>query len=207
MAKKYYTVWEGYNIGVFSSWEECKKNISGYPTAKYKSFPTKEQAQKALNENYWEHVGKKNTPAPLPPSATAPYDTHSIAVDAACSGNPGTMYYRAIDLSTGTVYFSQGPFLRATNNIGEFLAIVHALAQLSLSGDTRTIYSDSKIAISWVKQKRCKTKLPVEPANKKVFELIERAEKWLHTHTYSNPILKWETQLWGEIPADYGNKK
>ena len=207
MAKKYYTVWEGYNIGVFSSWEECKKNISGYPTAKYKSFPTKEQAQKALNENYWEHIGKKNTPAPLLPSATAPYDTHSIAVDAACSGNPGTMYYRAIDLSTGTVYFSQGPFLRATNNIGEFLAIVHALAQLSLSGDTRTIYSDSKIAISWVKQKRCKTKLPVEPANKKVFELIERAEKWLHTHTYSNPILKWETQLWGEIPADYGNKK
>ena len=207
MAKKYYTVWEGYNIGVFSSWEECKKNISGYPTAKYKSFPTKEQAQKALNENYWEHVAKKNTPAPLLPSATAPYDTHSIAVDAACSGNPGTMYYRAIDLSTGAVYFSQGPFLRATNNIGEFLAIVHALAQLSLSGDTRTIYSDSKIAISWVKQKRCKTKLPLEPANKKVFELIERAEKWLHTHTYSNPILKWETQLWGEIPADYGNKK
>jgi caulimovirus viroplasmin len=207
MAKKYYTVWEGYNIGVFSSWEECKKNISGYPTAKYKSFPTKEQAQKALNENYWEHVGKKNTPAPLLTSGTAPYDTHSIAVDAACSGNPGTMYYRAIDLSTGTVYFSQGPFLRATNNIGEFLAIVHALAQLSLSGDTRTIYSDSKIAISWVKQKRCKTKLPLEAANKKVFELIERAEKWLHTHTYSNPILKWETQLWGEIPADYGNKK
>ncbi len=207
MVKKYYTVWEGYNIGVFSSWEECKKNISGYPTAKYKSFPTKEQAQKALNENYWEHVGKKNTPAPLLLSGTAPYDTHSIAVDAACSGNPGTMYYRAIDLSTGTVYFSQGPFLRATNNIGEFLAIVHALAQLSLSGDTRTIYSDSKIAISWVKQKRCKTKLPLEAANKKVFELIERAEKWLHTHTYSNPILKWETQLWGEIPADYGNKK
>ncbi|MBF1126783.1 MAG: ribonuclease H, partial [Capnocytophaga sp.] len=78
---------------------------------------------------------------------------------------------------------------------------------LSLSGDTRTIYSDSKIAISWVRQKRCKTKLPLEAANKKVFELIERAEKWLHTHTYSNPILKWETQLWGEIPADYGNKK
>lgn len=207
MAKKYYTVWEGYNIGVFSSWEECKKNISGYPTAKYKSFPTKEQAQKALNENYWEHVGKKNTPATLLTSGTAPYDTHSIAVDAACSGNPGTMYYRAIDLSTGTVYFSQGPFLRATNNIGEFLAIVHALAQLYLSGDTRTIYSDSKIAISWVRQKRCKTKLPLEAANKKVFELIERAEKWLHTHTYSNPILKWETQLWGEIPADYGNKK
>ena len=207
MAKKYYTVWEGYNVGVFSSWEECKKNISGYPTAKYKSFPTKEAAQKAFNENYWAHVGKKNTPVAPTFGEKLPYNTHSIAVDAACSGNPGTMYYRAIDLSTGTIYFSQGPFAKATNNIGEFLAIVHALAQLALSGDSRTIYSDSKIAISWVKQKKCKTKLPMEAANQKVFELIECAEKWLHTHTYTNPILKWETQLWGEIPADYGNKK
>ena len=183
MAKKYYTVWEGYNVGVFSSWEECKKNISGYPTAKYKSFPTKEAAQKAFHENYWAHVGKKNTPVAPTFGEKLPYNTHSIAVDAACSGNPGTMYYRAIDLSTGTIYFSQGPFAKATNNIGEFLAIVHALAQLALSGDSRTIYSDSKIAISWVKQKKCKTKLPMEAANQKVFELIERAEKWLHTHT------------------------
>ena len=197
MAKKYYTVWEGYNVGVFSSWEECKKNISGYPTAKYKSFPTKEAAQKAFHENYWAHVGKKNTPVAPTFGEKLPYNTHSIAVDAACSGNPGTMYYRAIDLSTGTIYFSQGPFAKATNNIGE----------LALLGDSRTIYSDSKIAISWVKQKKCKTKLPMEAANQKVFELIERAEKWLHTHTYTNPILKWETQLWGEIPADYGNKK
>ena len=77
---------------------------------------------------------------------------------------------------------------------------------MALSQDSRTIYSDSKIAISWVKQKKCKTKLPKEAANEKVFELIARAEKWLHTHSYRNSILKWETQLWGEIPADYGNK-
>ena len=209
MAKKYYTVWEGYQIGVFSYWEECKKSVSGYPTAKYKSFPTREAAQKALNDNYWSYVGKK-TDKQLPTVPTLgdnpPYETHSIAVDAACSGNPGTMHYRAVDLSTGAIYFSQGPFAKATNNIGEFLAIVHALAQLALSQDSRTIYSDSKIAISWVKQKKCKTKLPKEAANEKVFELIARAEKWLHTHSYRNPILKWETQLWGEIPADYGNK-
>ena len=101
MAKKYYTVWEGYNVGVFSSWEECKKNISGYPTAKYKSFPTKEAAQKAFHENYWAHVGKKNTPVAPTFGEKLPYNTHSIAVDAACSGNPGTMYYRAIDLCQG----------------------------------------------------------------------------------------------------------
>ena len=204
MAKKYYVVWEGYEVGVFSSWEECKKYTSGYPTAKYKSFPTKEQAEKAFREDYRLYWGKKaTTPIPL----SADYDTNSIAVDAACSGNPGTMHYRGVDLSTGEIIFSQGPFMQATNNIGEFLAIVHALALMEQTGEQRTIYSDSKIAISWVKQKKCKTKLPASQANKKVFSLIERAEKWLHTHTYTAPILKWETKIWGEIPADYGNKQ
>ena len=204
MAKKYYVIWEGYEVGVFSSWEECKKYTSGYPTAKYKSFPTKEQAEKAFREDYRLYWGKKaTTPVPL----SADYDTNSIAVDAACSGNPGTMHYRGVDLSTGEILFSQGPFMQATNNIGEFLAIVHALALMEQTGEQRTIYSDSKIAISWVKQKKCKTKLPSSQANKKVFSLIERAEKWLHTHTYTAPILKWETKIWGEIPADYGNKQ
>ena len=172
MAKKYYVIWEGYEVGVFSSWEECKKYTSGYPTAKYKSFPTKEQAEKAFREDYRLYWGKKGTtPVPL----SADYDTNSIAVDAACSGNPGTMHYRGVDLSTGEIIFSQGPFMQATNNIGEFLAIVHALALMEQTGEQRTIYSDSKIAISWVKQKKCKTKLPPSQANKKVFSLIEEA--------------------------------
>ena len=181
MAKKYYVIWEGYEVGVFSSWEECKKYTSGYPN------------NNLLSQQELLKVGMPNM--------------NSIAVDAACSGNPGTMHYRGVDLSTGEIIFSQGPFMQATNNIGEFLAIVHALALMEQTGEQRTIYSDSKIAISWVKQKKCKTKLPPSQANKKVFSLIERAEKWLHTHTYTAPILKWETKIWGEIPADYGNKQ
>ena len=204
MTKKYYVVWKGYQVGVFSSWEECKKSISGYPTARYKSFPTKELAEKAIKEDYSLYWGKKEV---KPIFTYEEYNPNSIAVDAACSGNPGTMYYRGIDLTTEEIFFSQGPFLQATNNIGEFLAIVHALALLSQEEGERIIYSDSKIAISWVKQKKCKTKLVPEHANKKVFDLIARAEKWLYTHSYRNPILKWETQLWGEIPADYGNKR
>lgn len=204
MTKKYYVVWKGYQVGVFSSWEECKKSISGYPTARYKSFPTKELAEKAIKEDYSLYWGKKEV---KPIFTYEEYNPNSIAVDAACSGNPGTMYYRGIDLTTEEILFSQGPFLQATNNIGEFLAIVHALALLSQEEGERIIYSDSKIAISWVKQKKCKTKLVPEHTNKKVFDLIARAEKWLHTHSYRNSILKWETQLWGEIPADYGNKR
>ena len=204
MAKKYYVIWEGYEVGVFSSWEECKKYTSGYPTAKYKSFPTKEQAEKAFREDYRLYWGKKaTTPVPL----SADYDTNSIAVDAACSGNPGTMHYRGVDLSTGEIIFSQGPFMQATNNIGEFLAIVHALALMEQTGEQRTIYSDSKIAINWVKQRKYKTQLAKNESNQKSFELLERAQKWLQENDYTTSILKWQTQAWGEIPADYGNKK
>jgi hypothetical protein len=37
-------------------------------------------------------------------------------------------------------------------------------------------------------------------------EMIERAEKWLKENRYSNKIVKWETELWGEVPADFGRK-
>jgi ribonuclease HI len=39
-----------------------------------------------------------------------------------------------------------------------------------------------------------------------VFELIKRAEEWLSTNSYVNHILKWETEQWGENPADFGRK-
>ena len=42
--------------------------------------------------------------------------------------------------------------------------------------------------------------------NQPLFELIERAEKWLRTHKFSTQIVKWETKAWGEIPADFGRK-
>lgn len=128
------------------------------------------------------------------------------AVDAACSGNPGPMEYQAIDLATGHQVFHFGP-LHGTNNIGEFLAIVHALALCWQQGQhQRTIYSDSYNAILWVKKRKCKTTLEHTPQTEKLFEIIERAERWLQTHDYHNPIVKWETAQWGEIPADFGRK-
>ena len=131
----------------------------------------------------------------------------SIAVDAACSGVPGPMEYRGVHIETGAEIFRMGPFEDATNNIGEFLGIVHALAFLHARGrGAMPIYSDSMTALAWVRQKKCKTKHPQTPRNVRVFQLISRAEKWLDEHEYSNPVLKWETERWGEVPADYGRK-
>ena len=100
-----------------------------------------------------------------------------------------------------------GPFQKGTNNIGEFLALVHGIALLkSKNKEDIPIYSDSKIAMSWVKQKRCKTNMNFDASNKDLLDLIKRAEKWLKENTFKNPILKWETKAWGEIPADFGRK-
>ena len=145
---------------------------------------------------------RHDTVLPLPLEVSA----DAWAVDAACSGNPGMMEYQGIDLATGQQVFHFGPVF-GTNNIGEFLAIVHALALQQQMGICKTIYSDSYNAILWVNKKRCKTTLPHNPETEQLHQIIARAENWLRTHTFRNPIIKWETAQWGEIPADFGRKK
>lgn len=204
MAKqKFYVVWEGFEPGIYNSWEECKKYITNYPNAKYKSFKSLAEAKEAFNMGYF---GYKKQEGQIAPAFLNEIDFNSIAVDAACSGNPGKMEYQGVVTKTKQVLFKKGPFLNGTNNVGEFLALVHALALVKEKKYDISIYSDSKIAISWVKQKKCKTKLKPNVQNEKLFNLIQRAELWLQQNQFSTPILKWETKKWGEIPADFGRK-
>lgn len=202
---KFYTVWSGKTPGVYASWKECEEQVKGVEGAKYKSFDTREEAEKALQGNYWQFVKPKldKTAAPTQhPQIIA----ESLAVDAACSGNPGDMEYRGVYVKTGQQIFIQGVYKEATNNIGEFLAIVHGLALLKQKGSNMPIYSDSVTAQAWVRAKKCKTKLERTPQNAAVFERIEAAERWLQNNTYTTKILKWDTPKWGEIPADFGRK-
>lgn len=208
--KKYYVVWKGHKTGIFEKWDDCKAQIKDYQGAIYRSFETFDAAKKAFKGNYRDYIGKsksfKNdlTEAQLKKIGQPNYN--SIAVDAASSGNPGIMEYRGVDTKTKKQLFIQGPFPEGTNNIGEFLAIVHGLAFLKNNNSQRIIYTDSKIAMSWVRKKTCNTKLPRNAKNKELFELVDRAENWLKTNTYTTTIVKWETKAWGEIPADFGRK-
>lgn len=202
---KYYVVWVGHTPGVYSDWAKCKAQIDAVEGAKYKAFPSKEEADAALSKGW--HAYYKQTAHAARPSKNSPRPTGEfIAVDAACSGNPGLMEYRGVFRETSKEIFHQGPFPEGTNNIGEFLAIVHALA-LQTSKNTRyPIYSDSMNALAWVKKKKCNTKLTQTAVNEPIFDLIDRAEHWLSTHTWNIPLYKWETSSWGEIPADFGRK-
>jgi len=208
--KKYYVVWEGRKTGVFKSWEACKESVHGYKGAKYKSFRSMKLAKKAYSEDYNDYKGKTFFKSELTPeqlSAIGNPDLDTISVDAACSGNPGVMEYKGVDTKTKKLIFKQGPFEDASNNIGEFLAIVHALALMKKHGDDRPVYTDSRIAMGWVSYEAARSNIERTAKNKKVFEFVERAENWLKENKYNNPILKWETRAWGEIPADFGRKK
>lgn len=204
--KRFYVVWKGKNPGVYLTWEACKAEIEGQEGAQYMAFDTKQEAEEAFNSTYREiqKSRKKQERASLKKVGEPNY--HSIAVDAASSGNPGVMEYRGVDTRTRKVLFKQGPFPEGTNNIGEFLAIVHGLAYLKKNQSDRVIYTDSRTAISWVKKKKCNTRLKASDMNSDLFELIHRAETWLRNHSYKTPVVKWETRAWGEIPADFGRK-
>ncbi len=210
--KKYYVVWQGVNPGVYDSWDKCQQQIKGYPQAKYKSFGSREEAEAAYGGNFAQHIQFKSPSRPgtssnsqaLKPSR-AQINWDSICVDAACSGNPGVMEYQGVDSKTRTQIFHQ-KYPLGTNNIGEFLGIVHALAMFHREGKDTPIYTDSRNAMLWVKKKECKTKLVRNAKTENLHQVIARAEQWLQTHTYKNPILKWETEAWGEIPADFGRK-
>lgn len=207
--QKYYVVWEGVKTGVYNSWDDCKLQIQGYPNARYKSFPTLSEAKLAYQSKASDFISAKSKTSKSPQGLLLPSSIikKSMSVDAACSGNPGIMEYRGVDTETKSEYFRMGPFPNGTNNIGEFLALVHGLALYKREKlAIECIYSDSKIAIGWIKKKQAKTKLVENRVNRELFELIKRAELWLQSNEVNIPILKWETKQWGEIPADFGRK-
>jgi len=207
MAKnKYYVVWVGAKPGIYSSWPACQAQIKGYPAAKYKGFPSLDEAQKAYNGKANDFISPaKRGSTSKSINSKLNIIQNSIAVDAACSGNPGVMEYQGVFTKDSRQLFHQ-KFPLGTNNIGEFLALVHGISYLQKNQLNVPIYSDSKIAIGWVMKKKCRSKLEETPKTKALYDMVRRAELWLENNPIKVKILKWDTKNWGEIPADFGRK-
>ena len=203
---------------MYDNWDEAKEQTSGFPGAMCKAFSSSAEAAEA----YRKFTGSEDSDELFRLISMASHtqnnqdnssyrdnpeiDQDAWAVDASCLRNPGVMEYRGVNLKTGEVIFQKGPFEDATNNIGEYLALVHAMALMTQRGEFHNIYSDSKTAISWYRNRRIKTQLQQTPRNAKVFELLARASIWVNTHHFPAKVIKWDTDRWGEIPADYGRK-
>lgn len=217
--KRFYVVWKGREPGVYDDWSDCQEQIEHFPGARYKSYSSAAEAAKAFRDGDGDgnaaDLGSVLIAAAdhrIPDTSPAPWrsnpdiDQTAWAVDASCQGNPGIMEYRGVDLATGKVLFKVGPFQQGTNNIGEFLAVVHALAEMYRRNEWHNIYSDSKTAMAWIRNRQIKTQLKQTDKNAKLFELMGRALAWVRTHSWPVKIMKWQTELWGEIPADFGRK-
>ena len=203
---KFYVVWSGKRPGIYLTWDECKEQVIGVKEARYKAFPTMEEARKAFDDGPEPIARGQKRKTTSVCTTTGAAIQNAYAVDAACSGNPGMMEYQGVDVMSRARIFHFGPIF-GTNNIGEFLAIVHALALQKKAGTRLPIYSDSRNALLWIKAKKCKTKLARTQKSAKVYELIERAELWLQNNPCDDiQLLKWHTDRWGEIPADFGRK-
>ncbi|WP_240417977.1 ribonuclease H [Paenibacillus periandrae] len=233
MAKqKYYVVWEGKIPGIYETWAECQQQTNGYPQAKFKAYESLAEAQAALARGWkssfaaakaavgtsmgstsWKGKsaasgGAGSSSGDKAAGGKQPQQVvlDSISVDVGSKGNPGIVEYKGVSTRTGEVIFEHPPIAKGTNNLGEFLAIVHALAYLKQKGSSMTVYSDSMTAISWIRKKAVATTLPRDASTEEIWTLVDRALNWLHSNTYRNPILKWDTKAWGEIKADYGRK-
>lgn len=223
--KKYYVVWEGRQPGIYDDFEDALEQVEGYPNARYKGFDSSDEASEAYRRGMPEaksanlgsllagasmkkkEKGKKSQGKSEMDWRDFPeIDRTAWAVDASCMGNPGRMEYRGVDLATGEEIFRVGPFEDATNNIGEFLAIVHAFALMEQRGESHDIYSDSVSGMAWARKKKINTQLQATPRNAKVFDLMARGIAWLMRHTPRGKMMKWHTDIWGEIPADFGRK-
>lgn len=210
--RKFYVVWQGLSPGIYDSWEECQAQVEGFHGAKYKAFPSIDEATAAFRGSYEDQASLLIALASRKPEITdfstfPEIRTDAIAVDGACAGVPGPMEYRGVEVATGRELFHVGPIAGGTNNIAEYLALVHALALLDKQGNyTTPIYSDSRTALAWLRNRTSKTTLTPTAENALVFQLLERANRWVATHALRNPVLKWQTEVWGEIPADFGRK-
>lgn len=228
---KYYVVWVGETPGIYDNWPDAQAQISHWPGARYKSFKTLAEATEAYRSGdavdrdlLFSLMMREDTPPPAAkpakkrerrpvakkekaanqPKPDAP--AYGLAVDASCMGNPGVMEYRGVDLTDGHEVFRIGPMADGTNNIGEYLAIIHALALLKRYDDPRPVYSDSRTALVWLRRRGARTTLKHTARNARIFELLERADKWVQTNTWPNDVVKWDTETFGEIPADFDRK-
>ena len=211
-ARKFYVVWDGRAPGIYDSWEEARLQIEGFPNARYRAYGSQEEATRAFRGDarqemaLYRQMAARNAGAVHWAARNMRGD--AIAVDGACSRDPGPMEYRGVSVGTGKEIFRVGPVANATNNIGEYLAIIHAAALLKQRGDfTTPIYSDSRTALAWIRAGHHRSKIVPNAGNARACDLLRRADAWLAANgPIRNPLLKWDTENWGEIPADFGRK-
>lgn len=165
MIKKYYVVWRGREVGVFNTWAKCKAQTDSFSGAKYKSYPSLDEAESAFgaesknkqvtdSEITNKNKKKKSISLSQQQINDMPFDV-KIFTDGACVPNPG-------EAGTGLVAYENNTLSElwyglyqsfGTNNTAELHGLNQALLlarEKLLSGFTIGIFCDSKYSIDCI---------------------------------------------------------
>lgn len=209
---KFYVVWKGRETGVFTDWTEVSKLIKGFRNAEYKGFANKESAELEFQlgspsgRSKINEVKVSEKPEGASSKTKAP-DYECLTVDGSYLGSKNMMQYRCVWNASGEEVFGTKPILGGNQNIAEFLALVGAMKYRVVTKQYDLhIYSDSKTALSWVRNKKIKSTYDLGQLDEIVQNRIYGALEFISKSGVAKNLFKWESALWGEIPADYGRK-
>lgn len=180
----WYVVKRGRIPGIYTDWDSCEKQIKGFSNAKFKKFNVESEAR-----SYFEKDS----------SITVERPTEGMAVDAAFSMKKDIGEYQIYDLVKKEIVYRSREYKNVTVNIMEFLAICKSLELFPYED----IYSDSATAITWVEKQKINSNKPLDSEVQKEIDL---ALFTLKSNILGNKIIKWDTHIFGDIPADFGRK-
>jgi ribonuclease HI len=159
LTKKFYVVWAGRETGVFTDWATTHRHVNAFPGARFKSFPSRAEADQAFRSGSPPSTGRRPAPASAAlPARVEPATAATglqIYCDGACEPNPG----RA---GSGIAVYRDGKLEQlwyglyspnGTNNTAELNALHHALLMAEtaiLAGQTVQILCDSTYAINCI---------------------------------------------------------
>ncbi|MEJ0005513.1 MAG: ribonuclease H family protein [Steroidobacteraceae bacterium] len=159
MTKKFYVVWAGRETGVFTDWATTDRHVNAFPDARFKSFPSRTEADQAFRSGRPASAGRR--PAKASAGVTARMELAAAPVglqiycDGACDPNPGRAGSGIAVYRDGRLeelwYGLYSP--NGTNNTAELNALHHALLMAEtaiLAGQTAQILCDSTYAINCV---------------------------------------------------------
>jgi ribonuclease HI len=147
--KKFYAVATGRKCGIFTDWATTENQVKGFPAAKFKSFPTEQQARDWL-ENPVYSQKKKSAERNVYSGSFYTAEPGEIVVytDGGSLNNPGPGGYGVVIIDDGECHELSGGFRLTTNNRMEMMAAVVALTQLQECQKKVKIFSDSSYLVN-----------------------------------------------------------
>lgn len=122
-----------------------------------------------------------------------------IIVHSTANTKTKRMAYKGFNESTNKWIFKVKYKGYCTQNVADFMAIVHALHYCKINNIDLPIYNDNLVAIKWVKDKKVNSLLIKTKENHELFQSFENALVILKQNDFLNPILFWKKKELGNI--------